>query len=520
MTASEQLGRVRESGAFMRTLTLLRSHALLSTGVVLACLAAAVVHHEHSKKTYQSTASVAFQSGTLSDSALAVTPQTSNEPQREADTQVLIADSPEVAAAVAKKLHLSVTPTKLLETAKIEAAANADILDITVKTPEPVESARIANSFARQYIALRTRTELGEIEAAQTALQQEIRRLPLASAERVTLEQSLQKVESARAVAGGGATIIGLATPSSTPSGTKLSTTIIIGLVIGLALAFAIVFLLDSLDRRVKTVEEAEREYRLSALTVVTQSAFRGRRAKDRGDELEPYRILRSALDFAAVSRQMDSLMVTSAVSGEGKTTVAVDLAHAIAFTGRRIVLVELDLRRPSFASHFNFDSRSGLTTALTRNTPVAELLIEPFGELPNFSVLPAGLLPHNPSELLGSERVAELISDLHTDDGIVIIDAPPLNPVADAQVLLSNPAVSAVLVVARLEKTTRDEIRRARAILDHHRVEPVGLAVTGLRDAGRYGYEAYAGSESAKYVDDEASLAYTAGTPVHRQTT
>jgi capsular exopolysaccharide synthesis family protein len=480
----------------------------------------AVWHHERSPKAYQSTASVAFQSGTLSDSALAVTPQGSNEPQREADTEVLIADSPEVAAAVARKLHLSTTPSKLLGAMKIEAAPSADILDITAKTSEPVESARIANSFARQYIAFRTRTELGEIETAQTALQQQISRLPSASAERVTLEQSLQKVESARAVAGGGATIIGLATPASAPSGTKLSTTVIVGFVIGLALAFAIIFLLDSFDRRVKTVEEAEREYRLPALTVVTQSAFRGRRAKDRGEQLEPYRILRSALDFAAVSRQMDTLMVTSAVSGEGKTTVAVDLAHAIAFTGRRVVLIELDLRRPSFASHFDLDSRNGLTTALTRNTPVGELLIEPFEELPNFSVLPAGLLPHNPSELLGSDRVADLIADLQTDEGIVIVDAPPLNPVADAQVLLGNPSIRAVLIVARLEKTTRDETRRARAILDHHHVEPVGLAVTGLRDAARYGYEAYAGSESAKHIEDDSSLTYSGTSSVHRQAT
>jgi capsular exopolysaccharide synthesis family protein len=278
-----------------------------------------------------------------------------------------------------------------------------------------------------------------------------------------------------------------------------------------------LLFLLDSVDRRVKTVEEFEREYRLPALTVVTQSAFRSRLAKDRGDELEPYRILRSALDFAAISRQLDSLMVTSAVSGEGKTTVAVDLSHAMAFTGRPVVLIELDLRRPSFASHFALDGSTGLTTALTRNAPLSELLIEPFPELPNFSVLPAGLLPHNPSELLGSDRVAELISDLRRDDGIMIVDAPPLNPVADAQVLLSNPAISAVLVVARLEKTTRDETRRARAILDHHRIEPVGLAVTGLHDAARYGYEAYARND-AENAGNAETLAYSGGSSVGQQ--
>jgi polysaccharide biosynthesis transport protein len=519
LTASEQLGRVRESDRLLRMLRLLRGNRLLVIGVVAACVIIAVVHHEHTPKSYTATASVAFESGTLSDSALAVTPTTSSEPQREADTEVLIAGSPEVARAVAKQLNSSASPSELLDQVSVETAPNADILDITAKTGVPRYSAQLANAFARQYIAFRTKSELSSVESAQTQLQRQLAALPSGSSERVTLEQSLQRISEARAVAGGGATIIGLATSPTQPSGTSLSTTIVIGLLIGIAVSFSLVFLLESLDRRIKTVEEFEREYRLPALTVVGQSAFRSRRAEDRDDQLEPYRILRSALDFAAVSRRLDSLLVTSAVSGEGKTTVAVDLSHAVAFTGRRVVLIELDFRRPSFASHFGLDGRSGLTTALTRKAPLSELLVEPFRELPNFSVLPAGLLPHNPSELLSSDRIAELISGLISDDGIVIVDAAPLNPVADAQALLSNPAISAILMVARLEKTTRDEVRRARAILDHHRVEPVGLAVTGLRDTARYGYEPYASSDP-QYADAADALTYSGGTAVHQQST
>ena len=86
----------------------------------------------------------------------------------------------------------------------------------------------------------------------------------------------------------------------------------------------------------------------------------RSHRAKERTELLEPYRILRSALDFAAVTRQLDTLLVTSAISGEGKTTVAVDLAHAVALTGRRVVLIELDLRRPTFAEHFDLIPAAG----------------------------------------------------------------------------------------------------------------------------------------------------------------
>jgi capsular exopolysaccharide synthesis family protein len=484
--------RVTERETVANALRVLNRRWLIVLGVVLACVLVAVARYERTAKSYKAVASVSFQSGTLSDSALQVSPGGSSEPQREADTEVLIAHSPEVAEAVRKQLGTQATVSELLDQVQVEAAPNADILELVASTGEPVYSARLANAFATQYIAFRAKSELVGIESAQRKLAQQLSALPADSPERATLQQSLQRLGELRAVAGGGANIIGQASIPTAPSGTKLSTTVIIGLLLGLGIAFSIVFLIESLDRRVKSIEEFEREYRLPALAGVPQSAFRSSRADDRNELLEPYRILRSALDFAAVTRELDTLLVTSAGSGEGKTTVAVDLSHAIALAGRRVVLVELDLRRPSFSRHFRLDPGNGLTTALTRDAPLSELLVEPFSDLPNFSVLPAGRLPHNPSELLGSPRIAEMIHELLAPEGMVVLDAPPLNPVADAQVLLNNSAIQGAIIVARVDKTTRDQARRARAILDRHAVEPVGLVVTGLRDSARYGYEAY----------------------------
>ena len=521
MSVAERFEAARDRDGVARRLQVMGRHKLLAVGVVLACVAAAYVHHSRATRSYTSTASVSFQSGTLTDSALQVSQSSSSEPQREADTEVLIASSPEVAEGVRQQLHSPKSASELLGEVKVEAAANANILDISAASVDPTYSAQLANAFAAQYIAFRTKSALASIETAQAKLENQIRTLPSGSTERTALEGSLQRIVELRAVAGGGANIIGRAAPSSAPSGTTLKSTLAIGLLIGLAIAFSLVFLLESLDRRIKTIEDMEREYRLPALTAVTQSGFRARRAKQRNDELEPYRILRSALDFAAVTRQMDTLVVTSAVAGEGKTTVSVDLAHAVALSGRRVVLMELDLRRPTFTTHFELSGNpDGLTTALTRNAPVAEMLVEPFPELPNFSVLPAGRLPHNPSELLGSARVTEIITELLGEDGTVIIDAPPLNPVADTQVLLGNPAVNAVLVVARLEKTTRDEARRARAILDRHMIEPVGLAITGLRDSSRYGYEAYGVAVQQSDAATLDTLSYSGSASSRRQQT
>jgi capsular exopolysaccharide synthesis family protein len=443
-------------------------------GIALACMLVAVVQHERAAKTYKATASVAFQSSTLPDAALQVTPTGGAEPQRAADTEVLIAHSGEVAEGVRKEIAVPTSTRQLLKQVSVESAPNADILNIVATTHDRRYSARLANAFANQYIAFKAQSQLAGIDLAERKLRAQIDALPAHSTARLPLEQSQQRLAGLRAVAGGGASIIGL------------------------AIAFSVVFLLEALDRRVKTIEEFERDYRVPALAGVPQSSFEAVRAEDRSSHLEPYRILRSALDFAAVTRPLDSLLVTSAVSGEGKTTVAVDLAHAIALTGRRVVLVELDLRRPTFAMHFDLRTREGLTTALVRGERVGHMLVRPVPALPDLFVLPAGVLPPNPSELLGSSSLTEILSELKSEGGTLIIDAPPLNPVSDAQTLLNNPLIEGVVVIARANLATREEIGRARAILDQHTVEPVGVVVTGLRDARRYGYEAYPSAEPA----------------------
>lgn len=492
MSASDRFESVGEVHRGAALLGIMRRRWLVATTVLLACVVVAVIHQKSAAKTYDATASVAFQSGTLSDAALQVSQSGSSEPQREADTEVLIAHSTEVAQDVRLELHTGVSVERMLSDVQVEAAANANILNIVASTRDPRGSALLANAFATQYIAFRTRTALEGINAAASKLQQQIAGLSSTSPERTTLEQSLQRLSGLRAVAGGGANIIGRATVPTAPSGKSLSTTVLLGLIAGLALAISIALLVESLDRRIRTLDECEQEYRFSTLTSVPQSSFRTRSPEMREQALEAYRMLRSELDFAAVTRQLDTLLVTSAISEEGKTTVAVELARVIAMAGRKVILMELDLRRPGFASHFDLDPSGGLTSVLTDRASLADMLEEPIPELPQLSVLPAGRLPQNPSEMLSSPRVAEIISELADSSEMLIIDAPPLNPVADTHVLLNNPAIHATLVVARVNHLKRDEVRRAKGILARHMIAPIGLVVTGTGDQRMYGYSAY----------------------------
>ncbi|HVR06243.1 MAG TPA: polysaccharide biosynthesis tyrosine autokinase [Solirubrobacteraceae bacterium] len=498
MSAADRFERARESEGLASALAVLRRRWLIVASVVVACVLVLVVSHERKAKSYSATASVSFQSATLPDAALQIFPSSSTEPQREANTEVYIAHSPEVAEAARAQLHSKASASELLEAVKVEAAANADVLNVVATANDSQYAAQLANAFAEQYIAFRARADLEGISTAETKLKQQIAALPSGSSERATLQQSLQRLGELQAVAGGGANLIGRATAPANPTGMSLSTTVIVGIALGLAIAFALVFLLETLDRRIKTIEEFERAYRLPALASVPQSSFRTGRAGERTELLEPYRILRSALEFAAVTRPVDTLLVTSAVTGEGKTTVSVDLAHATALTGRRTVLVELDLRRPTFSTHFGLDGGTGVTTALTGGAGAVDLLRTPLADVPNLFVLPAGPIPHNPSELLGSQRIEELIAELAAGGGMVILDAPPLNPVADTQVLLNNQAIHAAIVVARIGGVSRDAVRRARGTLDRHIVEPLGIVVTGLRDSGGYGYGSYSSANTS----------------------
>ena len=261
--------------------------------------------------------------------------------------------------------------------------------------------------------------------------------------------------------------------------------------IIGLALGLVAALVVESMDKRIADVASFEREYRLRALAVVPQKAFRRQGLRAGSGDLEPFRILRTAVDFARVTRPVRTVMVTSAVRGEGKSSVAIGLAQAIALSGREVILVELDLRHPSLARTFGLADQGGVTNALLGSDP-NDLLQRPLRELPDLEVLAAGVLPPNPAELLEAPALDVMLRSLLQDGKkTLVIDAAPLLPVADAQILLNKPAVDASVVVARQGVTTRDHARRARLVLEGHGAAPIGLVVTGhtARDAYGYGY-------------------------------
>jgi polysaccharide biosynthesis transport protein len=479
--------RERDSVAY--ALGVLRRRWLVVVAAIAICLAAGfVIAGLNSDKRYESSARVLFGTSSLSNAVLQV--QTgSDDPEREAATNVLLAGSEAVAGSVRRDLGMSTSIGDLLDKVQVEAEQNANVLRITASDENPRQAAAIANAFAREFIAFRARGDRQTIDQAEQDLQAQMTALPEGSPQRADLQDSLNRLHSLSALASSDSRVIARAEPPTSPSNLGLKQILALAGILGLALGLLAALVVESMDKRIADVATFEREYRLRALTVIPQKSFRRHGA--RSADLEPYRILRTAVDFAQVTRPVRTVMVTSAVRGEGKTSVAIGLAQAIALSGRPVILVELDLRHPTLARAFRVSGEGGVTSALLGTDP-NELLHNPQSELPNLELLAAGVLPPNPAELLEAPALDVMLRGLLQDGRkTLVIDAAPLLPVADAQILLNKAAVDATVVVARQGMTTSDHARRARMVLEGHKAPTLGLVVTGHtgRDAYGYGY-------------------------------
>ena len=204
----------------------------------------------------------------------------------------------------------------------------------------------------------------------------------------------------------------------------------------------------------------------------------------------EAYRVLRTNLQFASVDRPIRTLLITSPAPGEGKTLTAANLAVALAQAGRRVILVDADLRKPRLHHVFKLPNHDGLTTALVQERPDFDGLLQA-GPEPGLFILTSGPLPPNPSELLGSGRTRDLVAHLLTQAEMVLFDSPPAAAVADAVVLGAQ--LDSVLVVLDAGRTRRDAARRTLEALRKVNARVAGAALNRMprRQEGYY-YDYY----------------------------
>jgi capsular exopolysaccharide synthesis family protein len=204
----------------------------------------------------------------------------------------------------------------------------------------------------------------------------------------------------------------------------------------------------------------------------------------------EAYRVIRTNLDFSSVDEELTSFLVSSASPSEGKSTTAANLAIVIAQTGKKVILIDADLRRPVQHKIFNLSNNMGLTTSILDNqTPVTTHLQET--KVNNLQLLTSGPIPPNPAELLNSQRMTDVIKEFEDAVDVIIFDTPPVLTVADASII--GPKVNGALLVIQTGKTRRDTFVNGVERLSRTGTHVFGTVLNKVKlDRSGYGYYYY----------------------------
>jgi capsular exopolysaccharide synthesis family protein len=353
---------------------------------------------------------------------------------------------------------LDLTPQTLIDRLSVEVVPDTTILDISVTDTSAERATAIAGTVAREFRAM-----VQELETPDGETKSPVRVTVIAAPE---LPQE--------------------------PSSPALVPNALLGAVVGLFLAAVVAVVRDLLDTTVKDDDAAAA---LAGAPVIGHlpsaaelSGVQPPEPQSTSAAAEAIRHVRANLAFVDVDNPPRTILVTSSVPGEGKTTLAVNLAVALAEAGNTVTLVEADLRRPRAARYLGLVSGVGLTSVLTGAASIDDV-IQPVrnGAL---QVLAAGPLPPNPSELLSSAAMSVLIDELSRSRDIVVIDAPPLLPVADAAALAG--LVDGVLLAAQWGSVDTHELERSGAMLSRLGAKLLGVVMTqvpGRSAAVAYGY-------------------------------
>lgn len=203
----------------------------------------------------------------------------------------------------------------------------------------------------------------------------------------------------------------------------------------------------------------------------------------------EEFRTLRTNIQFSMFDRSFKTILITSSVSSEGKSTIAANLANIFAAQGKKVLLVDADLRRPSVHLKFDLPNNRGLTSFLVGSAPSLSLILdEPYQK--NLYVLTSGLIPPNPSELLASQRMTDFIKTTKEIFDLVIFDAPPVIAVTDAQILASK--VDGTVFVVRNGLAERNNILKAKEQLEKVDAKVIGTVFNGKKNSNSREYGLY----------------------------
>jgi len=367
--------------------------------------------------------------------------------------------SPRVLLPVIDRLGLATTPDLLAKSVTADSPLDTVLINVTVTDPDPKMASAIANATA---------TSLG------------------------TQVTALEKPAGRQASPVHISTIRTASVPTS-PAAPNKKLNLALGLLVGLALGVGLAVLREVLDTKVRSETDVQKVTNASVIArigydedapqhpLIVQSSPHSHRS-------EAFRRLRTNLQFLDIAERPKTIVVTSSLPGEGKTTTAINLAITLSDSGVRVALIDADLRRPSIAEYMDLEGAVGLTTVLIGQADLQDA-IQNWGNS-TLDVLPSGQIPPNPSEVLGSRPMERLLEQLSSLYDIVLIDTPPLLPVTDAAILAK--ITGGAVVVAAADKLHHQQLADGLGSLEDVGARVLGVVLNRLAHKQKDSYSYY----------------------------
>ena len=511
--AAQSKSTLREYVAALR-----RRWTYVAGALVVAVLVAAVYSYTRTPM-YEAFARLAYQkqadlSSLLTGSQSLVS---SVDVQRELETYSSLMTTAEMAERARRELDLSEV-ADLGATIIALPVKDTSVMQIRAVSDDPQVAQRVANAYAAGFYAWRKQVAIDQIRDAQKAVVQKLSQYKTETEKQdpgyFSLLSRLEDLRVLETVAQGNFTIVSEAELPTEPFEPKHARDIVLGLLVGLLVGVFLVAIAEQLDIRVHTQEDigtgtglpilgrlprVSRELsRTTALAVLKEPE---------GASAEAFRMLRGNLEFVNVDGEVSTFLFTSPTQGEGKTTAVCNLAVTLARTGKRVIVVDCDLRRPRVHAYFNLANREGVSTVVAGRSNLAEVLqpvavpmhdersegrsAGPDGGARSIHVLTSGPLPPNPGEIAASRKLASLLAELERNCDVLLVDAPPFLAVGDSAALARS--VGGVILVTRLGTATKAMLHEAVEYLATLPCRTLGVVVTNLPiEARSYRYKYY----------------------------
>jgi polysaccharide biosynthesis transport protein len=496
-----------------QALGVLRRRALLIVLCVVVVGGAAFGFSKHQTKKYTATASLAFSNNQLSQQIAGLSAGSSSNLQAQQASNLELVKLGDMAAKTASLLGYGLTDEKVSSSLSISGQGESSVVDISATSTSPILAARIANTYANQFVKEQQSANRRYFKSALALVKRQLAELTPAQRlgqDGLQLQDRAQTLGLLSELHYNNVQVAQEALVPSSPTSPKTSRNTALGLLLGLLIGLGLAFLLERFNRRLKGSEELESIYALPLLGVVPESAALSRAAMPQDGarvalppaEAEAFSLIRAHLRFFNINRELRTLVVASAAPEDGKTTIARHLAEAAARLGSRVLLIEADLRQPTLAQQLRIQPGPGLADVLIGAIPMGEatksvaLEAAPGGGITGrtLDVLAAGaILPPNPAELTESSAMEAVLERAKSVYDLVVIDTPPLTAVSDAFPLLNK--VDGVVIVGWVGRSRRDAAERLHEILVSSGAPLLGVVANGSSSGAPSPYPGNGGS-------------------------